>query len=237
MNRNSALIWLPKIEEAKLPSPKTAVVNYEHHSIVEIFDNLPCKAFNDLIVEVRKNCDDIGYPCFIRTDLSSAKHDGPSAYKVNKPDEVGSVLFATLEDNEIKFWLEKDQPQAILIREWLSLESTFEAFNGHPISREWRFFANADSVVCFHPYWPEDSIKFYRSGEPDNWVNQLADLHKEPDEIQELKDMAIIAAKGYGYNASVDFAKDINGKWWLTDMAVAEDSYHWEGCENLKMIK
>lgn len=233
MDRNSALIWLPKIQEAKLPSPKTVVVNYSHYSILNIFDNIPCKEFENLIVSVEKACDEMGYPCFIRTDLSSAKHAGPSAYKVNEPSEVGQVLFATLENNEMKFWLAKEKPEAILIREWLNLESPFDAFNGHAIAREWRFFADSEKVICFHPYWPEDSIQFYKNDEPENWEGKLAELHKEPSELQELKAMAVIAAKEYGYTASIDFAKDINGKWWLTDMAVAEDSYHWESCEML----
>lgn len=28
--------------------------------------------------------------------------------------------------------------------------------------------------------------------------------------------------------------KDKNGKWWLIDMAHADDSYHWEGCNVIK---
>lgn len=235
MNRNSALIWLPKIEEANLPSPKTLIVNYNHHSILNIFDNLPCKEFDDLIVSVGQKCDEIGYPCFIRTDLSSAKHSGPGAYKINEPKEIGHVLYATIEDNEMKFWLEKEQPMAILVRDWLDLESPFTAFSGHAIAREWRFFADSEKVICFHPYWPEDSLQFYNHSEPDNWKEKLAELHKEPDDLQELKSMAVIGAVFYGCGtASVDFAKDTKGKWWLTDMAVAEDSYHWNTCEKNK---
>ena len=31
---------------------------------------------------------------------------------------------------------------------------------------------------------------------------------------------------------SVDFLCDVDGTWWLTDMALAGMSYHWEGCPN-----
>lgn len=230
MNKNSALIWLPKIVEAGLPTPKTETVEYDHRAIIEVFDNPDLPAFGNLIWAVRAACNKIGYPVFLRTDLSSAKHDGAKAYKIQNESGISAVLLATLEDNEMKFWLEPEPPKAFLIREWLNLDSPFSAFGGHAIAREWRFFADWQSIKCFHPYWPEDSIQFFGIPEPNDWRESLKLLHVVPENIDELKKLAMSAASLYGCYSSVDIAMDTGGKWWLTDMATAEDSYHWPLC-------
>jgi len=230
MNKNSALIWLPKIVEAGLQTPKTVVVEYDHRTVIQIFDGADVPEFTILIENVKAACNRIGYPVFIRTDLSSAKHDGPNAYRIDSDDGIIKALSATLEDNEIKFWLEPNPPKAVLIREWLNLDSPFSAFGGHAIAREWRFFADSEKVRCFHPYWPEDSIQFFGIPEPDGWSDSLKSLHNEPENIKELKQLAVLAAGLYGCYASVDIAMDVTCKWWLTDMATAEDSYHWPSC-------
>jgi hypothetical protein len=31
----------------------------------------------------------VGYPSFLRTDLASAKHDGPKAFRVDRPARLG----------------------------------------------------------------------------------------------------------------------------------------------------
>lgn len=232
MNKNSALIWLPKIVAAGLPTPKTEVVTYDHVLIANAIEN--CKPSNELeylAVEASMACNKIGYPAFIRTDLSSAKHDGPRAYRVDSAADIARVLHATIVDNEMKFWLEPEPPRAMLVREWIDLDSPFSAFRGHAIAREWRFFADGERVHCFHPYWPEDSIQFFNIQEPDGWRDALKELHAVPDNVDQLKAMAIEAARLYGCYSSVDIAMDANGKWWITDMATAEDSYHWPDCE------
>lgn len=236
MNRNSALIWLPKIVEAGISTPQTELVKYEHEAVREVFDGGEPKAFDELLVMVRTACKKIGYPIFVRTDLSSAKHDGPKAYRINKEEDIPRAIYATLEDNEMKFWLEPEGSKAILVREWLELQSPFAAFNRHAIAYEWRFFANAERVICFHPYWPESSIEFYGGAkEPDGWREALRTLHQIPENIEELKAVAVKAAGLYGTVASIDMAQDRNTRWWLTDMAIAEDSFHWPDCEHKEL--
>jgi len=230
MNKNSALIWLPKLVSAGIDTPKTEIVEYDHRNIIEVFDKSDLPMFQNLVDRVKLACERIGYPVFIRTDLSSAKHDGPSAYRIGGESDIRNVLLATIEDNETKFWLEPEPPMAILVRKWIDLNSLFSAFGGHAIAREWRFFADSEKVKCFHPYWPEDSMQF-EGTEPNGWKELLNDLHKIPENIEELKRLAIVSAGLYGCDSSVDIAMDVNGKWWVTDMATAEDSYHWPSCE------
>jgi hypothetical protein len=110
------------------------------------------------------------------------------------------------------------------------------AFGGFPVSREFRFFANKDGVLCYHPYWPKETIKFYGIEEPRGWRKMLNELNRPPEELEALEQIAVLAAIACsGDTWSVDLAKDKTGKWWLTDMAVAADSFHWESCPNRKM--
>jgi hypothetical protein len=240
MNRNSALIWFPKIREAKLPVPKTVFIPYNHRllsAFLEDGSGPGGKAELDSVVaDVAGACHAIGFPCFLRTDLAAAKHDGPSSYLIGSDGEILKRIAATIFDNEMKFWPET-QPEALMVRRFLDLDSRFVAFGGFPVSREFRFFADSKSVLCYHPYWPEEAIKFYGVQEPEGWQTGLRELCIiTDDDVRALKEMAIRAAIVCGGEPwSVDFAREKNGKWWLTDMAVAADSYHWEGCENQKL--
>lgn len=229
MNRNSALIWLPAITAAGLPVPKTIIVPYEHYKCMPIFDGQAAPEFNRLSNAVMEAAKEIGFPVFIRTDLTSAKHSGPNAYRIDQ-DGHNSPIFETIEDSELKMWLAPQGPQAFLVREFLTLKAQFTAFRGLPIAREFRFFANEVDVLCVHGYWAPETIEGHRPSR-DDWYEQLQEMQSEVP--VELYPMAIEAAKACdGGTWSVDFCQDVDGKWWLRDMATAADSYHWPGCPN-----
>lgn len=228
VNKNSALIWLPAIEAIGLPTPKTIIVRYSHHECLSIFDGERSVEFDRLCDAVMKAAGEIGFPVFIRTDLSSAKHSGPRAYKI-EADGHNAPIAETIEDNELKFWMGRAGPKAFLVRQFLELDAAFTAFRDLPIAREFRFFADETKVYCWHAYWLAETIEEHRPSRAD-WRECLAEHHKVPKDPA-LWIMAVAAAKACGGGKwSVDFCLDKNGKWWLLDMATAEDSYHWPGC-------
>ena len=228
MNPNSALLWLPKIEAAGLPTPQTTIIPYDHAAIMPIFDGQPSGEMDRLIAAVNDAAGDFAYPVFVRTDLGSAKHSGPKAYKLDDED-CTVLLFCLLEDQEMKFWMERDGPEAILVRRFLDLEARFEAFHGLPVNKEFRFFSDGVRVVCKHPYWPECALEEHV--DEDRFPNWREDLKALNALDVDLEQMAIRAAAAQGGGVwSVDFAQDKNGAWHLIDMATAADSYHWEGC-------
>lgn len=169
---------------------------------------------------------EIGYPAFIRTDLSSAKHSGPGVYRVDREEEIRKRVCDTIEDNEMKGLF----PSAILVRQFLELDAKFTAFDGFPVAREWRLFADASGVKCLHPYWPADAL--VEHGPPDGWEEVLKDHHTVPSAMDELCAIAVRVVTELGGEWSIDFSCDKSGKWWLTDMALASQSYHWPGCKN-----
>lgn len=235
MNRNSALIWYPKTKDI-YPTPKTILVPYEHSRCVSLMekeqdeDASNVTHWNATVSAVGDAAQEIGYPVFIRTDLASAKHSGPPAYKANSAADIVAVFAATVEDSEMKLWTARP-PQAIMVREFLHLHHMFTAFRGLPIAREWRFFADSRHVICAHPYWPAGALEGHVATK--RWREQLKQISELPGNYSELCAKAMEAAAACGDDAwSVDFALDRDGKWWLIDMARMEDSWHWPGCPN-----
>lgn len=220
---SSALIWLPAICAAGLPVPRTEIVPLNPSDLYPTLDGLalrPGFPFESL----EAACERIGYPVFLRTDLSSAKHRGREAWKVESRTDIICSALLTFEDNFLKDI--GSACRAWLIREFLPLRSDFEAFNGLPIGREWRLFADQDGAQCSHYYWPATAFR-QEMDLPEDWKERLAALSIEPPELAQLKDMATEAARAVGAHAwSVDFAQDVTGKWWLLDMARAEQSWH-----------
>lgn len=231
MQTNSALEWLPLLYHAhKFPIPPTIFIKYDHLDLVSFLeDGDTPKSLQGTVKGITDACEKIGYPCFFRTDRSSAKHSGPTAYKITGPEDVERCLLETVEDNEMKFFMSPDEmPLALMIRKFVELDATFVAFGGLPIAREWRFFADEDKVKCFHPYWPAEAFD-HQNLTPENWAD-LCKMWKEPSNLAELKTMAMEASEAVGGFNSVDFAQGKDGKWWLFDMAKAENSYHWSPC-------
>lgn len=238
----SALVWLKKLTQEPViwNVPRTGIVEFDWMKALPMLDGRLVRGFPWATLE--RALQAIGTPAFLRTDLASAKHDGPPAYRVETPADLRRCVMRTMEDNAMKDLI----PAAFLIRQWLDLEAPFAAFGGHPIAREWRFYANKGGVVCRHFYWPEEAIEF-RPGQggpapPDDWKAQLAEIAKDPvrSELDLLTAWASAAARRCLKCApawSVDFAHDRRARWWLIDMAPAARSWHPEDCPNHDMLQ
>jgi len=237
-NANSATYWLPRIEAAGLPTPRTIMVPYDHHAALlglygEGDGKLP-------VAEVAQAADKIGPVVFIRGDQTSAKHTGREAYRLEgrDPARIAHMLALNVEDAECRLGMAEGCQEAFLVREWLDLEGDLFAFgyglagDPHLIAREFRFFADPQGAICFHPYWPADAIT--DNTKDPNWAEKLHKTQRplSDSEMAKLSWMATLAAVACpaAKSWSVDFACDKAGKWWLVDMAVAAASYHAPEC-------
>jgi hypothetical protein len=239
LNAASALYWLPRLQNGRgigLPLPFTEMVPYDHRAIMAMLENDGDPApWLQLVQQVQEVGEKMGYPVFLRTDLASAKHDGPGGYLAEGRSAVASRLSATIEDNEAKFWMGGPVPKAILVRQFLHLKHYFTAYDGLPIAREYRVFVNMGRMVCMHPYWPEEAVE---EGNPshDNWREMMhvmyGGLQTPGIDTPLLQGMAEVAATKCGGYWSVDFAQDVDGAWWLIDMAPGVESWHPEDCPN-----
>lgn len=222
----SALYWYPRIES--LPTPKTILIPFDWNDIIRALDG---EAVDWHREELEAAGETLGYPVFLRTDLTSAKHSGPSVYRIESREEFAQKMWLTLEDNAMK-----DQaPSAWMVREWLDLDAPFAAFDEHPIANEWRFFASPTKIHCRHFYWPTAAMQFWNrfGGEPEGWREALRKMNSRnpPLRLYEWAKVAASVCQDFP-TWSVDFAKDKSGKWWLIDMAQASSSWHPERCQN-----
>jgi hypothetical protein len=224
-DRNSALFWHPLLVEAGLRMPSTRFVSYDHAAFVEAMEDSEGEEPLLPFTEVTQAAEALGWPVFVKTDLTSAKHDGPDSYKLSSPQDVPEVLTATATDCEMKLWLTGPTAQAFMLREWLDLPAPFVAFRGHPIAEEWRVFASPDGVLCAHFYWPENALDGHVKSPM--WREELSDLRRlRHGNEGKLETLAQHAAQALGGEWSVDFARDRGGMWWLIDVATAETSWH-----------
>ncbi len=245
--RNSMLYWYPKIKD-KIPTPKTVMIEVDFEYIVEYMDNKNnLERYREkILVEARK----IGFPLFMRVDQTSDKHNWKDTCYV--PNE--KVLFKHLA-RIIEFSLMVDilglQVKAVVLREFLQLKSVFKAFNGMPIAREFRCLATDGKIDCIHPYWFQEAIEFQwdrtelekakkgltidqqielmdKVPEPPYWREKLGAIRilydDEKNVITKMVEKTSHLVEG---SWSIDVCQTVENKWLITDMALAEQSYHY----------
>lgn len=221
--------WFPLIQNLGIPVPKTIIVPVEPMGL------LKQELSPGFITALKSMAKSIGYPVFMKTDLCAGKHDWKNTCFVPNEEALLKNLYPLAEFNEMADICGLPYT-SIVLREFLNLETAFEAFPGKmPINKERRYFIKDGEVICHHPYWPEEA--FERDGysftkDPD-WREKLAKLnYEDDDEVIILTCFAKEVGKVLPGFWSVDFAKTKDGVWYLIDMAVGQASYHWAGCPN-----
>lgn len=224
--------WLPKLEG--LPVPKTAIIesgitakeqiNYADCIIV---DDIKSK-LKQLYIDIDKRASLFGYPVFLRTGQLSAKHEWIDTCFLQKksdiPNHIDRIILASCLAGVIGL------PADIwVVREFLELESEFNAFDGIPISKEFRFFVEDGKINHIQPYWPEYSIK---NPSVKNWKRKLKkisslDAKEEHDLYSLVNEVAYRFKNDIGF--SVDLCKTKTGEWYITDMAPGKNSFKWDG--------
>lgn len=223
--QSSMLVWYPKIKGLDIPQPKTIILNIPPSVSRSIGTSGPMP--EGMIGEIYDNAHSIGFPLFVRTDHTSVKHSWSKTCFVEKEEQLMVHIWNIFESMECMM----DIPfNALVFREYIDMDSKFCAFNGLPISKERRYFIRDGQVLCHHPYWPQDAIKFYDLDKPftdEQWKQWLAEMNTEtPDEIELLTKYAMMVGEVLPGHWSVDFCHGLNNKWYLIDMALADVSWH-----------
>ena len=174
--------------------------------------------------------DKYGYPVFIRSDQSSAKHSWDKSCYLDVDDmrvlesHIGEIILQNLCADIIGLPL-----KSIVFREFIPLEWKFKSHQGMPVAKEQRFFIKNGKIQCSHAYWPEWAIE---NPTIPNWKEELKKLNTLTQEDKDtLNDYVMRVAKVFDGYWSVDFAKGKNGAWYLIDMAEGGKSFHWTACE------
>lgn len=227
-DKNCLSYWLPILEEAGVPVPRTEIVRFDGASWEILEPKTDEEEGNCLrLVEgIRAAGWQIGTPFFLRTGLGSGKHEWARTCFVRDMAQIRSHVYALTEWSEsvdimglpINVWA---------VREMLPTRPIFHAFWGEmPVVEEVRAFVFEGRMVSWSPYWPEESIQ--RPSLPDwqsrmHWMNEK--IEKERPQWEAL---SIRVAEAFAGNGawSVDCLYTDRG-WFVTDMALAADSY---GC-------
>jgi hypothetical protein len=100
-------------------------------------------------------------------------------------------------------------------------------YGNMPVCREFRFFVDGGKVECRHPYWPRSALEqggFEIDGAAYERLCSLVN-------IADAERLAARAGDAVGGAWSVDILDTKRG-WFITDMAEAGKSFHWDGCPN-----
>jgi hypothetical protein len=227
--QDSAKFWFPKLASHPWQwmrdwLPKTVLIDYSEEALSPSLRGEHTAEYDRLYYAVDNAIAEMDGPAFIRTDITSAKHAGRSAYIVEKEEDLNHALLTTLSHSQLKTYHGKMKASAIMVREFIKVKADRTAFGGLPIGKEWRIFADQRGVQCVHGYWPKEAlIEHMDDGQPPRESPCPTDYWIRTDAL----DAAAEAAKAMGgLKWSVDFAEDVSGKVWLIDMATAANSYH-----------
>lgn len=225
--------WFPRILDAGLPVPETVLIPAPR-DLIRILDGESPDGFDEFVEKIEAAGNELGWPCFFRTEQGSGKHCWKDTCYLSSPEQIKQHVFNLVEWSEcvaitgLSYYV-------WAVREMLPVTQlgTCIRYGNMPIVRELRLFTEDGKVCCVHPYWPEETIA---DGSP-LWTHPDVDSPSRDvscDEIDAVRPLAERAAAACpGDDWSIDFLLTANG-WFLTDMAIADRSFHWEGCKMAK---
>jgi len=228
-NPSSLNFWYPKIKHLDIPMPRTEIILHRKDPFAwwGFLDNE--KLFQDDLKILYDTARRIGFPLFMRNDLTSGKHNWINTCYVPDESVLQWHLYRIVEDSALHDQL----MTSIILREYIDLDSKFCAFKGFPVAPERRYFVDHGKVSCHHPYWIEAAIEFRHGSEPvEGWEDMLIDMNTETDDEIALltgyaEKIATVLKEG---DWSLDFAKSKSGLWYFIDAAEAKKSWHPNGC-------
>lgn len=104
LDKTSMSYWFPLIEAAGLPVPKTKFVEMTdtcRRAIWDIFDGKDSGLANEpFFAQIAEAASEMGYPCFLRTDMTSNKHSWKHACYLESAADIPSHVCAIAEFSE-----------------------------------------------------------------------------------------------------------------------------------------
>ena len=222
MNGSSMLYWWPRVKHLDIPMPRTEIIlQKESKEWIKVL-NMGALSRKEHGV-LKQTAANIGYPCFMKTDMFSSKHNYLTTCHVTDESALYANLFTLATDS----YLNEIEVNAIVLREHLDLIAPFNAFQDLPIAKERRYFAEDGQIMNHQPYWPEEAITHSeQSPLTENWKEELQKInHENPDEIKLLSHYASRLSRELDGPWSFDFAQATDGTWYFIEAARAIDSY------------
>ena len=240
-NRNCLSYWFPRLQEAGLPVPGTTIVKYDL-PLTPMLDGIltpSIEGFLNILKRVAVAAAEhsghgCSWPVFLRTGQGSGKHDWSRTCCLKSAADVPQHVRNLVEWSETVDHI--GLPCDIwAVREMLPVDplAFLEGYHGMPLVQEFRGFVKDGRVVCVHGYWPEAAILQGCRGEISPAILEEMAKPAPPAAV----DLIGLVAKAFAGDGawSVDVLKTRRG-YYVTDMAEAHRSFHWEGCEHAKAL-
>lgn len=216
---NDLSFWYPRLQRLKFPMPKTEII---YTSIDFSFEGttLDMALFYNAIHRAALQ---FGYPVFLRTGYSSNKHSWKDSCFLARQEDIEDHVRNLVEHSAL-MTIDRMMPVDYwIVREFMECKTFGVHFSGQmPIAKEQRYFVNNGEIVCNHPYWPREA--FEKKAFNKKQFEELS--YVSPKDRVILNSMAEYVADKFSGAWSLDFLKTIKEGWVLTDMAIAEESYH-----------
>lgn len=233
MNKTALSYWFPQIEAAGLPVPKTTILKMPQACLEECWQLFDGEGDGKLLKEFAERlavaCDAMGFPVFLRTDFTSHKHSWEKTCFVPNRNAMFLHVYELAELSDMMNMDGSLNWDTWVVREMLPTIplAVCPRYGNMPVNREFRFFVRDGEIVCAHPYWPAEGL---RQGGCNTDLELMTELGF-PSDMSELEDLARRAGRAVGGSWSVDILETKRG-WFVTDLAEASKSFHWEGCEH-----
>ena len=231
-DKTSMLYWYPTVEKLKIPAPQTFIIEADC-DITEILQKTGGDCLSERSIEkhidmkqVYEKAKILGYPLFLRSDMTSNKHAWKNTCYVTKESDIIPHLQTLMCYSQLADIINGIPFRAVVLRKYIPMWTLFRAFSMMmPVNPEWRLFAKDGKIICEHWYWIKEAIRHAERDEfpaiLDHWERVTA------TSLPKLRKHARAVSKALpNQEWSIDFCKTDKGDWLLIDMAVAEKSWH-----------
>ena len=234
-NPNGFSFWFNRIKEVKeFKQPKTAVIPIDfelYNLIMNTFDHVyeaeaECKEKLTERIEDARIEAGIEYPMFMKTGLFSNKfefHTCLQLYKEHVADHYLNICYVAM-------CMSCDNATEIVIRELIKVKPFMHLYDGLPMNIEYRCFINFNTkkIVAINDYWHESIQNDIPASQKGAFLMMKSRQVVPYDKYKEIvieklnKDIDNFHLSG---SWSVDIMVDIFGDLWITDMAIAPQSW------------
>ncbi len=239
MNQISCLShWFPRLVDAGIPVPKTQII-YTDIPLIRLCDgHTDVLGLPEFVASIKAAVRNVSGsergPAFIRTGQGSGKHSWQDCCYFDDSRFLIDHIRNLVEWSHMVDFL--GLPTNVwAVREYLPVKpvAILDRYGNMPLVREMRCFVSKGEVSCMHPYWPPGAVEqglTDRSNIASIMSQMLVGLGELVTPIRLLaQDVAKIFATDEHHEWSVDILETEQGLY-VTDMAVAQQSYHYPGC-------
>lgn len=220
--------WFPSVQRAGVPHPKTAILTLPADAYSLPLQEDPdalyaSETYQRIATWLASQFEVMGSDTlFVKNSLFSAKHSWNRTCKLTRDADpimhVAAIMYQWCMAGHIF-------PDCLVAREMLPVRTLFTAFDGMPITQEYRLFTRNGQVEAYQAYWPEDAIEEHGPSVQD-WRERLREVENAPSALLnamvEYAEEVVSSLKG---DWSVDFLIAKDNAPYLIDMALARESY------------